>query len=247
MKDLSIEEVCPIFERINSSGTKLATYDLMVAATWSQQFNLDDQVRAIAESIENKNFAEIDNDTILKCLSAVKFGSVRKEQIINLRTLNTEQMEELVKLTKESLLSTADLLSTEFKIASWDFVPYESIAVILCYIFSRVRTLSPEKIKRVRQWFWRASFSERYRGGESIVSNDLLTIHDFVVNEVGQPKSFGLPPEEDYWKKIVFRSNNSRTRAYILALALRRPCNLTNGAVIDTASALSQFNKKQFH
>jgi hypothetical protein len=247
LKDLSIEEVCPIFERINSSGTKLSTYDLMVAATWSQQFNLDDKVRAIAESIENKNFAEIDNDTILKCLSAVKFRTVRKEQIINLRTLNTEQMEDLVKLTKESLLSTADLLSTEFRIASWDFVPYESIAVILCYIFSLVRTLSPEKIKRVRQWFWRASFSERYRGGESIVSNDLLTIHDFVVNEVGQPKSFGLPPEEDYWKKIVFRSNNSRTRAYILALALRRPRNLTNGAVIDTASALSQFNKKQFH
>ena len=31
LRDLSVEEVCPIFERINSSGTKLSTYDLMVA------------------------------------------------------------------------------------------------------------------------------------------------------------------------------------------------------------------------
>lgn len=37
LKDLTIEEVCPIFERINSSGTKLSIYDLMVAATWSER------------------------------------------------------------------------------------------------------------------------------------------------------------------------------------------------------------------
>ncbi|MBZ0257642.1 DUF262 domain-containing protein [bacterium] len=40
LKDLTIDEVCPIFERINSSGTKLSTYDLMVAATWSENFDL---------------------------------------------------------------------------------------------------------------------------------------------------------------------------------------------------------------
>ena len=32
LKDLTIEEVCPIFERINSSGTDLSVFDLMVAA-----------------------------------------------------------------------------------------------------------------------------------------------------------------------------------------------------------------------
>src|SRR6185312_14943975 len=36
LKDLSVEEVCPIFERINSSGTRLSTYNLMVAATWNR-------------------------------------------------------------------------------------------------------------------------------------------------------------------------------------------------------------------
>src|SRR5204862_3103678 len=45
----------------------------------------------------------------------------------------------------------------------------------------------------------------------------------------------------------TFRANNSRSRAFILALACANPRNLTNGATIDTAEALSQFNKKQFH
>ncbi|QHG70111.1 DUF262 domain-containing protein [Ensifer adhaerens] len=33
LRDLTVEEVCPIFERINSSGTRLSTFDLIAAAT----------------------------------------------------------------------------------------------------------------------------------------------------------------------------------------------------------------------
>jgi hypothetical protein len=46
---------------------------------------------------------------------------------------------------------------------------------------------------------------------------------------------------------VMFRSNVSRSRAYILALAAKGPQNLTNGARIDPAVALSSYNKKQFH
>ena len=46
---------------------------------------------------------------------------------------------------------------------------------------------------------------------------------------------------------IAFRSNVSRSRAYILALAANKPRNLTNGAYIDPSVALSAYNKKQFH
>ena len=46
---------------------------------------------------------------------------------------------------------------------------------------------------------------------------------------------------------MLFRSNNSRTRAYILLLASLNPRNITNGIAIDIQSALSIFNKKQYH
>ncbi|MCL5094041.1 MAG: DUF262 domain-containing protein [Patescibacteria group bacterium] len=54
LKDLTVEEVCPIFERINSSGTKLSTYDLMVAATWNKDFDLNDEVDEIQEALRPK-------------------------------------------------------------------------------------------------------------------------------------------------------------------------------------------------
>ena len=59
LRDLTVAEVCPIFERINSSGTRLSTDDLMVAATWSEEFDLDDEASIIAESLDPKGFGDI--------------------------------------------------------------------------------------------------------------------------------------------------------------------------------------------
>jgi hypothetical protein len=248
LKDLSVEEVCPIFERINSSGTKLSTYDLMVAATWNREFDLNDEVDEIRDALDPKGFDDIDRETVLKCLSAVHLGTIKERSLMTLRTLNKTDIKALIDTTKGSLLRTVDLLSTEFNIYSWDFLSYEALVVIACHIYAKINHLSPDQVRRVREWFWRASFGERYKvGGESFVSNDLSTVYKYVVEGQGSASDFGNPPTEKEWQTIPFRSNVSRSRAYALALAARRPRNLTNGSHIDPATALSSYNKKQFH
>jgi hypothetical protein len=248
LKDLSVEEVCPIFERINSSGTKLSTYDLMVAATWNREFDLNDEVDEIRDALDPKGFGDIDRETVLKCLSAVHLGTIKERSLMTLRTLNKTDIKALIDTTKESLLRAVDLLSTEFNIYSWDFLSYEALVVIVCHIYAKINHLSPNQVRRVREWFWRASFGERYKvGGESFVSNDLSTVYKYVVEGQGSASDFGNPPTEKEWQTVPFRSNVSRSRAYVLALAARRPRNLTNGSHIDPATALSSYNKKQFH
>ena len=156
-------------------------------------------------------------------------------------------MQKLVERTTGALLRAVDLLSTEFKVHSWDFLPYEAILIVLCYIFSQIEQIAATHVRRIRQWFWRSAFSERYRvGGENFVTKDLEAVMKFV-RDNGEPNAYGSSLSADQLVKNAFRSNNSRSRAYILALAARKPRNLTNGATIDTAEALSQFNKKQFH
>ncbi len=247
LKDLTVEEVCPIFERINSSGTRLSTYDLMVAATWSTSFDLNEEVAEIKDALSVKGFSDIEGDTILKCLAAVNKRSIKKEDVVGLRELKKSEMEALVNKTKKALLKPVDLLVTEFKIYSWDFLPYEAIAVVLCYVFANVKTLDATQTRRVRQWFWRSSFDERYRGAsEHFISKDLEAIHQFALKNKGKPDDFGTKPRLR-WDSIAFRSNNSRSRAFVPTLALLGPRNLTNGVAIDTAEALSAFNQKQFH
>jgi hypothetical protein len=72
-------------------------------------------------------------------------------------------------------------------------------------------------------------------------------VESFVAQNDGDSRIFGEPPSGAVLKSVEFRSNNSRSRALILALAKGGPRNLTNGAAVDCTEALSNFNKKQFH
>jgi hypothetical protein len=251
LRDLTIEEVCPIFERINSSGTPLSIFDLMVAATWSNDFDLNDKVAEITLALTPKNYGDIRGTTVLKCLSAVQSDSVNRERVLALRKVGDDpkKMNALVDQTKKALLRAVDQLLTDFKIYSLDFLPYEAHLVILTHIFAKHKTLNAAQLKRMRQWFWRSSFSERYRGApDTFVTKDLETVLKFVSAGAGSHASdFGEVPKDSDLKSSVFRKNNSRSRAFTLALAKSGPLNLTNGSPVDTADALSVYNKKQFH
>jgi hypothetical protein len=248
LKELTVEEVCPIFERINNSGTRLSTYDLMVAATWTRDFNLDDETQLITDALAPKGFGDIDKDTVLKCLSAIRSQSIKKEDVLRLRKLPAGEMEDLVARARDSLLRVVDLLATEFGIYSWDFLPYEAFVVALSVVMARGEALTAEQLRRVRMWFWRSAFDERYRGAsEHFVSKDIAALSEFIGDGKSPADTFGPAPTADVFVSTAFRSNNSRSRALVLALASRKPRNLTNGAAIDCAEALSAFNKKQFH
>lgn len=251
LRDLSLEEVGPIFERINSSGTPLSIFDLMVAATWSDGFDLNDKVDEITVALQAKNYGDIRGNTVLKCLAAVQYNSVSRDRVIGLRKLSPDpkQINKLVQKTTKAILRAVDQLLTEFKIYSLDFLPYEAHLLILTHIFAKHRTLNATQMKRLRQWFWRTSFSERYRGtNDAFVTKDLSIVEAFVARGTGaNPSAFGAPPTAAELRNAVFRKNNSRSRAFTLLLAKQHPKNLTNGSPIDTADALSAYNKKQFH
>ena len=157
-------------------------------------------------------------------------------------------MDSLVARTQKALLQAVDQLVTDFKLYSLDFLPYEAHLVILTYIYANNANLTGLQLRRVRQWFWRTSFSERYRGApDDFVTRDLKAVQKFVLEGDAEPGWLGSVPDSAAIESMIFRKNNSRSRAFVLALAKQHPGNITNGATIDTAVALSVYNKKQFH
>jgi|SRR6476469_3129991 len=72
--DMAIEDVAPIFERINSTGTPLTIVDLMRAATWSPDFDLIDTIEELLEALTDKDFGGIDKKVILRNISASAGG-----------------------------------------------------------------------------------------------------------------------------------------------------------------------------
>lgn len=223
LKELTVEEVCPIFERINNSGTKLSMYDLLVAATWSPRFDLNDELEKISTALDRKGFGDITGDTMIKCIAVVSSNGVNRDDILRIRNLKPK-MNGIVDIIRSSLLRVIDFISTEFNVYSWELLPYEAIAVILCSIYSNTNALSNAQRIRTREWFWRSSFNERYRGAsDTFITNDVTLVREYVLENKGDADAFGEPPTSSKIQDVDFRRTNSLSRAFVLALAQKKP------------------------
>lgn len=61
IKNRSRKDVGLIFERINNTGTKLDTIDLLTAWTWTEDFHLLEASNELSEELESKGFGNIPN------------------------------------------------------------------------------------------------------------------------------------------------------------------------------------------
>jgi len=247
IQEKSVEDVCPIFERINSTGTQLNQFDLMVAATWSNAFDLNDQVAEIRDSAKLKDFENIDNTIYLKMMSSIHgFGS-KRTGVFKLRSLSPEVLITLAKTVQNSAERAIDFLSTDISVPSDAFLPYENLLVVYAYFFSKVKTPTHDQLNALRKWFWQCGFSEHFRGAtEGFLEQDLASVDCLIEGDLNALKlPFNLEKSDllrrQFWKNSAF------SKTFAVMLARKNPRNLTNGEMIDTEKALSVFNEKEFH
>jgi hypothetical protein len=220
----------------------------MVAATWSKTFDLNREAERLGEALETKDFDEIEGPTVLKVLTAVHSDAADRGAIIGLRKLKAENLDQLVTKAKAAVERAVDLLVTDFGVHSLDFLPYEAHLTILSAIFNVRRSFTRDETYRVRTWFWRTALTEYYRGAaDTFVTRSLREVKRYVLDGAGKADQFGKPPAVEALLAFDFRKNSASSRAFALALAKKRPRNLTNGCLIDTNIALSSYNRHEFH
>jgi Protein of unknown function DUF262 len=71
IKDRSNQEVCRIFQRINSSGTTLSTLELLAAWTWSDQFDLRSEIQTLLDRLSDKGYEQLEKAEVMRCLELV--------------------------------------------------------------------------------------------------------------------------------------------------------------------------------
>ncbi|MGB6873637.1 MAG: DUF262 domain-containing protein [Dehalococcoidia bacterium] len=241
----SKEEVGTIFERINNTGTKLTTLDLMIAWTWSEDFHLREEIEEILGILERKGFGDTPEKIVLQCLSGIVDKSTRTKDIISLKP---ETVRTTVDTLKESLEKAVDFLATELNIKSRDFLPHSHQIVPLTFFFSQVNTPTQEQSRVVKQWFWKTSFSRRYSGSTDTKMNDDISFFEEIVNhDYSGISRYSYSVDENLLVNQPFSKSNPFTRAFLLLLAQNEPLNLVNGNKIDLGDALSQYNSKEYH
>lgn len=238
-------EVGIIFERINNTGTRLTTFDLMIAWTWSEDFHLREKIDDILDILDQKGFGDIDDKIILQCLSAITKKTTKTKDILG---LEPEEVKGSIASLQDALEKAVDFFGTQLNVVSTDFLPQSHQLIPITYFFSRVNNPSASQVKILRQWFWRTSFSLRYSGAtDTRLNQDIDLIDTIVAGEQGIPQKYGQLPLEKVLIAAPFTRTNVYTRSLLLLMAQANPMNLTNGARIDLGTALSKYNAKEYH
>jgi len=246
--DMSIDDVAPVFERINSTGTRLTIYDLMRAATWSPDFDLGNTVDAIKSTLEPKKFHTLDNKTFLRTLGAAAGGDFSAQSIDALRELDKDTLSSAADAMKAASLRAADFLATQIGAPRAEALPYANQFAVLCEVFRLLPHPDAPQLAEIKRWFWLTTLSGYFRGWDSWqMTQNTRQIRAFADGTADTLGEGGVIPSSTLWRMKPFRSNSAVSKMLGLILAHEVPLDLVNGQKIDVDKSLAWSNDKEYH
>lgn len=246
IKNRDKSEVGIIFERINNTGTKLTTLDLMTAWTWTDDFHLLEQINELQEELEEKNFGDLTQNILLQAISGIIQNDTTTKAVTN---LTGEQVRDNWELFCESLRKSIDFISTEIKCSHIDFLPYQQQVISLSKFFSLVKLPDANQLRELKKWFWKTSFSNRYSTGQTTdkMNADIERIIEICNNDFTEVSKLKYSVTKNELIETKFSKANPLTRAFLLLLAQNNPTDLIKNIKIDVVQSLSKYNRKQYH
>ena len=244
ISDRSVDDVVTIFERINSTGTKLEAVDFLRAATWSEDFDLNKALGLISEVADKEGF-KIPDETVVKIFAMSLQKIQAPESMLGLRYLPSAELDEAVQ--SQSYLNTAiKFLKEECLVFSYDFIPYQGqLLILIKYILESGPSYS-NNLKQMKKWFWSVSFNEGYRGKpDSYIVRDLKDTSQFVRGE-RSPLTTKLTLSIDDLFERSFIKGKALSAAVANLFAITGVRSLSTGKKIDYNKFISEFSSRNF-
>lgn len=237
------EEVCDIFERINTQGEHLTVVDLMIAKTWSgEEFNLREELQAFSDEIGE----DIPDITILQALALNISGHCRRQDILG---LNSSEVKNNWGSVIESLRKSIDFLENNINIPTLDLLPYPAQLVPLSRFFFLMENEEPSKQQKekVVRWFWKSSVSNRFDSAvETKLEEDRKSIEAIVGEE---PTEFQYSYLQRTVEDIIeqeYSLRNAFVKTIICLFASREPVNPINNTQVSYDN-FSKYKQSEMH
>jgi hypothetical protein len=181
IKDRTNQEVCRVFQRINSSGTSLSTLELLAAWTWSDQFDLRNEIETVIDKLADKGYEQLDETLLMRCLAAVVLDRIEADELVD--TTPDTLIDGMMRL-KQAMYATVDFLEKELRIKNVIFIPFPIMVVPLVKFFSLNQKPNAAQLKGLKRWFWLVSFTQRYKAGtNTAVMDDIAAMRELAASQ----------------------------------------------------------------
>lgn len=256
MPDYPLDIACEVFTRINTGGTELTLFEIMVAKTYDEKkkFDLLEKYNHLINNsnsekdLESVGYETVPDTTVLQCVSAHLVKQVRRKDILK---LNRTKFINSWGTVKDGIFYAVDYLRKSLSVPVGGLLPYNAIIVPFSYFFIKMKGNRPSNIqnKLLKQYFFWASLSERFSSGaEGKIALDLKKM-DRIFKE--QPPSYRgeeVKLTEDEIEERWFSAGNSFCKAIICIFASFKPLSFDGESEVELGNAwLKRANSKNYH
>ncbi|MDE2858568.1 MAG: DUF262 domain-containing protein [Chloroflexota bacterium] len=232
-----LEEICTIFEKLNSTGITLSVFDLLTARLYPQGIKLDELWNDALEQCEflRKFDAEkSDFGVFLLRMIALKRGDeIKGKALIRLSVDDfNEDWNEAVHYLNEGFKRLTSLQDDGFGVFNPKWLPSKTTIPLLGALLAKRDLLPAERrasaTKVIQWWYWGSTFIARYSGPtETISQRDFVSLSRYMESEDNAyPEVFSevydelLRHEEEFSILSVERASNIVYKAVMCLLAL---------------------------
>lgn len=243
IRERTNREVCSVFQRINSSGTPLSNIELLAAWTWSDQFDLRQEIASLLDTLADKGYEQIDETLLMRMLASLTVDSIDSDDLVD---VDPERLIQGVKTLKVAIFSTVDFLEGQLKVRSVVFLPFPIMLIPLTNFYARIPKPSADQLLQLKKWFWHCALTQRYKAGTNrLVMADLE--HIKAVENGGMPFDFATASVTfDLFAK-AWRINSTAAKAALCLMAQCKPRSFLTGSEVDLGTVLSAYNAREFH
>lgn len=252
-----IDIACEIFTRINTGGTELTLFEIMVAKTFDQEkgFDLAWEYNQLIEAetqtgkaLKDANYETIPEATVLQSISGKMVGQARRKDILRLPKI------ELINAwpeVKKGIFAAVDYLRDQEGIPVSRLLPYNALLVPYSYFFDRNQLKPPSRKQSalLTQYFWWASLTNRFSSAtETKLAQDINRIEQILNNEIPsyRGEEVQLGPEDLKWK--TFSTGDSFCKAILCLYAAKGPRSFNSDSSVRLDNSwLLQANSKNYH
>lgn len=248
VKNIELNNASVIFERINQGGKKLSMFDLIVASTWGEDFDLKENYIELRDKITAKGFGDISPEVVTHATSLILKGFCNK---LNQLQLKKEEIKGNWDEIAASIELAVDHLSGNLGVKIYEFIPYPSIIPLLAYLYFKTerRALTKKMTDKVHEWFWKSALSERYGASlESRMGEDRKEIFDKLISGQEVKINFTITADEDKISSTTIGTKSALRNAIFCMLSHRNPRHfMTNDYIPMDHNFYSTYNSPEKH
>ncbi|MBN2499261.1 MAG: DUF262 domain-containing protein [Anaerolineales bacterium] len=256
INDYPLDIACEIFTRINTGGTELTLFEIMVAKTFdverdfdlAREYNWLIDNNGVEKDLEDAGYDSLPPSTVLQCVSAHLVNHVRRKDILK---LDKDEFIDAWPIIKDGIFTAVDYFGTHLRIPVSGLLPYNALLVPFTYFFIKNGGINPTPLqnKLLTQYYWWASLTQRFSSGvENKIAQDLERMNLILEGEQPSYRGEEVALDLEMLRYRWFSVGDAFCKAILSLYAYFEPKSFaTNSLVKLDNSWLKSSTSKNYH